>query len=117
MIIALDGEGQIQVCINTFGGLYVIVHDPKSSREWVNLGTHTHPAIKKGPRDFNTIVLHVRKHRAEIIVNGVRVYDPVTMDWNATPAQLSLGIDCWNPHLQAEFDRIKITDLASGTAD
>jgi len=114
MILLVGGNGHsFQVCIDTYGRLYVLLTgvDANAPSKQVNLGARSHPAIKKGPRDFNTIVLHMRKRRAEILVNGVRVCDPVTLDWNATPADLQLGIDCWSPNVRAEFDRIEVREV------
>jgi hypothetical protein len=58
----------------------------------------------------------VSKRRAEIFVHGKRVFDPVILDWDAIPADLSVGVSCTRPNIHAEFDRIEIRELASSPA-
>ena len=113
--IGLEGPNGLQVGLHADGRIFVLRRD-RSAEGWKNLGVRRHSAIKTGPNDFNKFVLNVRKRRVEIFINGVQVYDPVNLDWDVTPANLSLGIDCKVPNIRAEFDRIEIRELASSPA-
>ena len=111
MILLVGGHGHnLQVTIDTRGRLNVLYNgaEPNAPSKEVVLALRSHAAIKTGPRDFNTIVLQLRKRPAKILVNGVQIHEPVTLNWDATPAELQLGIDCWSPNVRAEFDRIEV---------
>ncbi len=53
-------------------------------------GPVVHPAIKPGDQK-NSLMLVLRKRTLEILVNSVRVCEPVTFDFDLSPTHFSLG--------------------------
>ncbi|HEV3263152.1 MAG TPA: serine/threonine-protein kinase [Gemmataceae bacterium] len=49
-----------------------------------------HPAIKKGARTVNTLLVIVRGRVLEVYVNGAAVCDPILLDWDMRTPQLWL---------------------------
>jgi hypothetical protein len=49
-----------------------------------------HPAIKKGARTANTLLVMVRGRVLEVYVNGAAVCDPILLDWDMRAPQLWL---------------------------
>ncbi|MFI5457898.1 MAG: DUF1080 domain-containing protein [Isosphaerales bacterium] len=107
-------HGGFQLRINSDNQLFLEPSNwtAKMHPNFPRVGPITHPAIKPGGKDFNTFVLRVKKRQVEILVNSVRVCDPVKFESDLTPARLSLGVFCDVPSIRAEFDRIEIKELS-----
>jgi serine/threonine protein kinase len=110
LALVIDGpEHGLQIMLNTQSEITVKTTTPNAEPKL--LGSRHHSAIRSGPIGFNKLVVQVRKRRVEIFVNGEPVFDPVILGWDATPANLSLGILDDTPNLHAEFDRIDVREL------
>ena len=72
------------------------------------MGPNMHPAIRPG-NEFNKLLLILRKREVVIFVNGVQVCEPVTFDYDVTPALLGFGAAA-GPG-RAEFDRLEIRQM------
>lgn len=75
------------------------------------VGPIMHSAIKPG-KEFNKLLLIIRKRELLIFVNGVEVCAPVKFAYDLTPARLQLGST--DPgKKRAEFDRVEIREMVS----
>jgi serine/threonine protein kinase len=83
----------------------------RPSQGVATVGPISHPAIKGGLDAFNTLTLRVQTHAIEVLVNSVRVCDPVSVEGSLTPARLQLAVFCDVPAVHAEFDKIRIQEL------
>jgi hypothetical protein len=110
---AKDGRARgFQVYINAEGELFLSPPSPTENRfpNDPRIGPIVHTAIRPGT-EFNTVELRLQKRRVELFVNGVRVCDPVTFDWDVTPAKFSLGGGGGESRSRAEFGRFEIRSL------
>ena len=108
-------EGGFEVRID--GNGILLIEPYKSHRDnapvetpWI--GPIRHPAIKPGGAEFNKVRIDVTKRRAEIFVNSVKVCPTLAFDWDLTPAYIYRGVNCKEPTVRAEFDRIEVKALA-----
>jgi serine/threonine protein kinase len=103
----------LMVKINGKGELFLLPH-PETSEAYRNIdptiGPIVHPAIKPGGA-WNTLLLVMRKRKLEILVNSVRVWEPVTLNFDPTPSLLVLGAVQGSSSFRAEFDRVELREF------
>jgi serine/threonine protein kinase len=121
MVIHIRPEGRgFQVRIDGRGHLFVepnrFQDETEKSAPWIG-PIINQAVIKPGGAEFNTVRLQVAKRRVEIFVNSVKVCPTLTFDWDVTPAFVSHGVDCKEPIVRAEYDRIEIKRLPKSTLD
>jgi hypothetical protein len=102
------------VKINGKGELFVTPSPFPEASHFLNvdptIGPITHPAIKPGD-EFNALVLVIRKRSLEILVNSVRVCEPVSFDYDLTQSAFDLGTFDGTKTSRAEFERIEVREL------
>ncbi len=111
--VMANGYRGLMVKINGKGELSVLPH-PREADEFravdPAIGPIVHPAIKPG-HESNTLLLAIKQRKVEIFVNSVRVCDPLTLEYDPTPAHLVLGITDGPTNCPAEFARVEIREF------
>jgi serine/threonine protein kinase/formylglycine-generating enzyme required for sulfatase activity len=105
-------ERGLQVRIDSEGRLFVepscFTRAKHPQGPWV--GPIEHVAIHSAEKGYNKILLRVKKRQLEIVVNSVRVCEPLNLDWDLSPALIGLGVSSGSSGARAEFDRIEVRE-------
>jgi hypothetical protein len=114
LIIAGPAQRGLQVTIDRLGrfslepalwGAEKYPNDPR-------LGPFSHPAIRPG-KEWNEVTFRVRRRRLEVLVNSIRVCEPLKLGWDLTPATPQIAV--WKPErlsrIRAEFDWMELREL------